>query len=527
MAHAASDIAQPASSIECSNPATREKLGTVHVTSADDVRDVVTRARTAQRRWAETSFAERKRVLRRLLETILDRVDFICDEVVQDSGKTRENAVMGEVWPVCEKLRWTINNGEKHLRPESVSSGLFLHKSARIEYVPRGVIAGITPWNYPFQNLMNPIIPSLMAGNAVVIKPSEWVAWSTSRLLPLVTETLEAMGHSADLVQVVQGYGETGRALIEARVDAIVFIGSLGNGRRVLEAAAKNVTPVVLELGGKDPFIVCEDADLEQAAHAALSGCFINCGQNCVAAERILVLDDVYPAFESKLAALTGELKQGVPSSGTVDLGAMATPLQLDIVERLVRSAVKEGARVVTGGKRVLAESGEFYAPTILADVTPDMRIMREETFGPVMLLCRVRDEEHAIDVANSTSYGLSSSVFSRDLGKARRIASRLEAGTTAINEFGGAAYMVQDLPFGGIKDSGYGRLNGRDGLRALCHPKSILDDRLPMTFANKVFPTKTGDYERTKAAIRLTYGGFRRRARGLFDVFRTRSSAS
>lgn len=509
--------------IRCFDPATREALGTVAVDDPDDVRRAIARAREAQVGWRETSFALRRRVLRRVADAVLAQVDDLVELIVRDSGKTRENALMGEIWTVLEKLRWTASQGEKHLRPEPVSSGLLVHKRARLEFHPLGVIGAIIPWNYPFQNIMNPLIPALMAGNGFVVKPSEWVAWSARRFVQLVRDALEAEGQSPELVQVVQGYGETGQALIGGGIDSLVFIGSVGNGQRVLEAAARSIIPVVLELGGKDPFIVCDDADLEPAAHAALAGCFISAGQNCVAAERLLVFDAVYDRFEREVGTLVAGLRQGEPlGERTVDVGAIVTPMQLEIVERLVRRAVEQGARVVAGGRRVLAERGDYFAPTVLADVTPEMDIMQQETFGPVMLLCRVRDEHHAVQVANSTGFGLSSSVFSRDRARARRIASRLQAGMTAINEFGGMTYMAQALTFGGVKESGFGRINGREGLRACCNVKSVLDDRLPVSFANRLFPVADVDFDRIKGAVRLVYGhGVRSRLHGVADLVR------
>jgi len=509
--------------IRCHDPATRELLGVIPVDSPADVHRAIERAREAQVGWRETSFALRRRVLRRVAAAILAGIDDLVELIVRDSGKTRENALMGEIWTVLEKLRWTASHGEEHLRPEPVSSGLLVHKRARLEYHPLGVIGAIVPWNYPFQNIMNPLIPALMAGNGFVVKPSEWVAWSARRFVQLVRDALAAEGQSPELVQVVQGYGETGQALIAGGIDSLVFIGSVKNGQRVLEAAARTITPVVLELGGKDPFIVCDDADLEAAAHAAMSGCFISAGQNCVASERLLVFDAAYDRFEHIVGELVSRLRQGEPRGAeVVDVGAIVTPMQLEIVERLVTRAVEQGARVVTGGKRVLGERGDYFAPTVLADVTPTMDIMQEETFGPVMLLCRVRDEHHAVEVANGTGFGLSSSVFGRDRARARRIGDRLHAGMTAINDFGGMTYMAQDLTFGGIKQSGFGRINGREGLRACCNVKAVLDDRLPVSFANKLYPVAEGDFGRLKATMRLVYGhGVRERVQGVVELVR------
>lgn len=510
--------------IRCFDPATRELLGVVPVDGPEDVRRAIARARAAQIGWGETSFALRRRVLRRVADAILAGVDDLVDLIVRDSGKTRENALMGEIWTVLEKLRWTAAHAEEHLRPEPVSSGLLVHKRARLEFHPLGVIGAIVPWNYPLQNIMNPLISAVAAGNGFVVKPSEWVAWSARRFVQLVRDALQAEGQSPELVQVVQGYGETGQALIAGGIDSLVFIGSVKNGQRVLEAAARTITPVVLELGGKDPFIVCDDADLEAAAHAAMSGCFISAGQNCVASERLLVFDAVYDRFERRVGELVGQMRQGEPRGGqVVDIGAIVTPMQLEIVERLVARAVEQGARVVTGGKRVLGERGDYFAPTVLADVTPDMDIMQEETFGPVMLLCRVRDEHHAVQIANGTGFGLSASVFGRDRARARRIADRLQAGMTAINDFGGMTYMAQDLTFGGIKQSGFGRINGREGLRACCNVKAVLDDRLPLTFPSKLYPVADGAFDRLKGTMRLLYGhGLRQRLDGALDLYRS-----
>jgi acyl-CoA reductase-like NAD-dependent aldehyde dehydrogenase len=382
-----------------------------------------------------------------------------------------------------------------------------VHKSARLEYHPLGVVAAIIPWNYPFQNIINPLITALMAGNAIVLKPSEWVAYSSQRFVDALRDVVRQCGHDPDLIQAVQGFGETGAALARSAVDMILFIGSVGNGRRVMQGAAERVTPVVMELGGKDAFVVCDDADLEQAAHAAMAGCFINCGQNCVASERILVQEGVYDAFAERVLALTAPLRQGSSREGVVDVGAIATPLQLDVIDKLVTSAVKQGARVLCGGKRTRTDQGNFFEPTILADVTPEMDIAREEVFGPVMLLMRVTDDDDAVRVANGVSFGLSSSVFSKDHERARAIAARLEAGMTAINEFGGATYMAQDLTFGGVKASGFGRMNGREGLRSMCNIKAVVDDRLPLHIPNKLFPVAQGDFGLSSGVIDLLYG--------------------
>ncbi len=502
--------AAPASTeIECVNPATGQRLGLMPVASPEEVQAVVERARKAQEVWKTSSFRQRRAVLAHLTELILAQMDELCAAIVEDSGKTFENALLGEIMPVLNKIRWVMQNGERHLKPESVPSGILMHKKGRIEYRPLGVVACIVPWNYPFQNIFGSLVAPLMAGNAVVIKASEAVAWSTRRFQKLIDEALRREGFSPDTVQIINGYGETGAALVRARVQKILFIGSVGNGRRIIESSAQHLTPVVMELGGKDPMIVCDDAKLEQAVHSALGGCFINLGQNCIASERLIVQDGIYDRFVEAIGRHAGALRQGVPTvPGKLDVGAMTSPLQVRIVDELVRDALAKGAKALVGGK--LPEGpGNFYPPTILIDITPDMRITQEEVFGPVMLIMRVKNDEEAIRLANNTDFGLQSSVFTQDRARAERIAAALDAGATCVNDFG-LCYLNQDLPFGGVKYSGYGRMNGRDGLRAYTNAKAVLTDRFPFQIPPKLYPVKPEDYENARHTIQLMF------ARGL-----------
>jgi acyl-CoA reductase-like NAD-dependent aldehyde dehydrogenase len=508
--------------IPCHDPATGEALGEVAVDDAAAVRAAVASSRAAARSWRKASFAERRAVLRHMLDHLLEHADELVDHVVRDSGKTRENALLGEIWPVAEKLRFTIAEGEAHLRPEPVSSGLFPHKKAQIEFHPLGVVGIIAPWNYPLQNILGPAIPALFAGNGVVVKVSEAVAWSAPRFLRIVSEALTAGGFSPDLVQIVNGYGETGAALVSGGVDLIIFTGSIANGRKVIAESARMVVPVIMELGGKDPMIICADADLDEAVHTAMAGVFIAAGQNCMSSERVIVLEGIYDAFVARVVSLTRELRQGPPRLGVVDVGAIVSPLQIKVIEELVDDAVAQGARVLAGGKRALTGTGQFFAPTVLVDVTPSMRIMREETFGPVMVISKVKDEDEAVALANSTEFGLGSSVFSRDSARAKRLADRLEAGSSCINGFG-LTYMAQALPFGGIKGSGFGRLNGRLGLRACTTQKAVLADRLPIHLPIKLYPVGAGDYAATRGVLDLLYRrGIGDRMRGLYGLVKS-----
>jgi acyl-CoA reductase-like NAD-dependent aldehyde dehydrogenase len=499
--------AEPRTTIPCVDPATRAPLGEVAVCTPTEVLERIARAHRAAAVWKSTTFEVRRRVLGRIMQHVLDHADDLVRHVVRDAGKTRENAMLGEIWPICEKIRHTVAHGEKALSPERVSPGPFVHKRAEIHFQPLGVIGIICPWNYPLQNIVGPTIPALFAGNAVIVKASEHVAWSTARFQRIFDEAFEAEGLPTDLVQVINGFADTGAALVSGGVDKIIFTGSMGNGRKIIAESAKSLTPVILELGGKDAFIVCDDANLEQAAHAAAAGVFIAAGQNCLAAERFVVFEAVYDAFVARVVDLAKGMRQGPPlGAERVDIGAMTTPIQLDIVERLVDDAVKKGARALVGGKRVLAETGDFFAPTVLVDVPENALILEEETFGPVMVILKAQGEADAIRIANQTQYGLSATVMTKSSARAERMVDRIVSGGTSVNDFG-LTYMAMDLPFGGVRGSGFGRLNGREGIRACTNAKAVLVDRFPSLGAPaKLYPIGAFDYDLARETIRAAY---------------------
>lgn len=511
-----------AETIECVDPATLKKLGDVPAMDKQEVVEVVERARKAQRAWAATSFAERRAVLREVLAHVVGHQEEICRLAVRDSGKTMVDAVMGEIFPVCEKLRYTIANGEKDLAPQKRSSGFLLHKASRVEYHPFGVVGVICPWNFPFHNLFCPVIPALFAGNAVVAKVSEWSSWSGADYVAIWQDALEKRGHSRDLVQIVTGYGETGAHLVSSGVDKVFFTGSPGTGKKVMANASASLTPVVLELGGKDPLIVCDDANISQAADAAMLGVFTACGQMCVGVERVYVFDAIYDRFVREMRGRIESLTQGPPlGSELYDVGATTMPDQLDKIQMLVDDAVAKGATRLVGGHRNKSLEGQYFQPTLLAEVDHSMRIANEECFGPVMTLIRVRDEAHLMELVNNVDYGLGSSVFSKDPAKAERIATKIRSGMAVVNDYG-IAYMVQALPFGGVGISGFGRINGREGLRACCYEHAVVTDRVRVGRSFGIHPVQPRTYDLVESAVKVIYGrGVRQRARGAFDAAR------
>jgi acyl-CoA reductase-like NAD-dependent aldehyde dehydrogenase len=458
------------------NPATLEVLGTVPEHGEAAVRQAVQRARAAFRVWSELPFAARREAMLAARDRMLDRADDVVRTITAETGKTRFEAIMTELFVTADLIGHYARHGAHALRPTRVSTGLLSPlKRGRIEYEPLGVVAVISPWNYPFSLTMTPVVTALFAGNTVVLKPSE----VTPLVGVLAGELFSQSAQHADIVQVVTGGGATGGHLVRAGVQKICFTGSVATGKKVMAAAAETLTPVVLELGGKDPMIVLDDADVDRAARGAVWGAFSNSGQTCVAVERVYVHERVYDTFVDKVVANTKQMRQG-RDDGThpVDIGSMTFPPQVETVERHLADAVEKGARILTGGTRRDDLGGLFFAPTVVVDVDHTMDVMREETFGPVLPIVKVADEHEAVRLANDSPYGLNSSVWTRSDERGRSVASALEAGNVCVNDCI-VNYAVASLPFGGVKDSGIGRAHGTAGLLEMCRPKSVLEDRL------------------------------------------------
>ncbi|HKJ24592.1 MAG TPA: aldehyde dehydrogenase family protein [Myxococcota bacterium] len=497
----------PRRRLRASSPATLEPIGEFDCATADEVHTAVERARKAQADWGALPVGERGRYLLRWLDVFLARQDEVIDCVIRETGKPRAEAIGMEVYAPCDALAYYAKRAERFLRPERrrVHGPMGLAKKLTLVWEPLGVVALVTPWNGPVALAMVPTVQALAAGNAVVHKPSEVTPFSAL----VVKSIFDEAGMPADLYQVVQGDGETGAALVGADVDKVSFTGSVETGRRVAEACAQRLVPCTLELGGKDAMIVCADADLDRAAEGAVLGSCMNTGHYCCGTERIYVEEAVHDAFVEKVVARTRALRQGVEGAGQddVDVGAVFWDRQMEIIERHVDDARARGARVLVGGRRNPDLPGLFYEPTVIVDLDPGMEILRDETFGPIVAIVKVRDADEALRLANDSRYGLNGNVWTRDPERGFRLARALDTGGVCINDMA-LTYGLPEAPFGGRKDSGVGRVNGgADGLRGYCHAKPISADRRGKGAIQGGYPYTRKASDGMQKFIRLVFG--------------------
>ncbi|KAG0208362.1 Meiotic Sister-Chromatid recombination aldehyde dehydrogenase [Mortierella sp. GBA30] len=517
--------------IVCYDPSTGRHLATIRAHTKADVDQALARARKAQEKWQKTTFAQRKIVLQSLLDFVLLHQESICRVAARDTGKTMVDGKFGEILTVCERIRWTLAHGEDALKDEYRNPGLLMfYKHAKVEYRPMGVVAALVSWNYPFHNTFGPLITALFAGNGILIKASEQVAWSTMYYFAKIARTcLEACGHDPELVQFLVGFQDCGEAIVTSGVDGITFIGSPQVGAKVATAASANLTPCVLELGGKDVAVVNKDVDLEAVVPILMRGVFQNCGQNCIGIERIVVHESIHEKFITMASSRIKDLKQGPPLEvKNIDCGSMTMSGRSKVLESLIQDAVKQGATLVHGGKAFVHPhfpNGQFFTPTLITDLQPSMKLAQEEAFAPIMAVFKFSTLENAISIANSSPYSLGSSVFSRNEKEGYFIMDRLRVGMSNLNDFG-VNYLCQSLPFGGVGMSGYGRFGGPEGLRGVCHQRSITVDRWPMliqTFLPPVlqYPmTNVGDaIVVTRDLVNIIYDGWLGRLRSVFEM--------
>ena len=500
------------------NPATLEKIAELPVADANNVASAVTRARNAQQIWAKKSFAERARLLYRLRDLLLDEGDRLADIMTAETGRPRAEVYGNELFYLCDAIGSWAKKSAHYLREKAIRPQFPLLKAKKVVsiYAPRGVIGIISPWNFPLTMTLGEAIPALMAGNAVVIKPSELTPMSAL----FGAEMVAKAGFPENLFQVVVGGAETGEALVDC-VDMIAFTGSVEIGKRVMKRAAERLVPVALELGGKDPMIVLEDADLNRAVGACVWGALMNCGQACTSIERVYVESAVYDRFVEKLVARVRATRQG-RSEDDVDIGCFTSEEQLNKVATQVEQAIAQGAKALTGARRNPKLPGYYYEPTVLVDVNHSMTIATEETFGPVIPVIRVRDAEEALRLANDSRYGLGSSIFSRNKQRAWQLAQDLQTGSVCIND-SLINFIVPEAPMGGCKESGFGYRHGAEGIRKFCQQKTIVVDRFGLKEEFPWYPTSQRKAKQIRHLLNLLcHSGFRHKLRALRDLARS-----
>jgi len=494
--------------IKVENPATGERIGSVPDHGPSEVEAIVARARAAQPIWEQMGFQGRAKVLLRAQKWLIENADRVIDSIVSETGKAHEDAQVPEIAYTAAALGFWAKAAPKYVGDQKVRTRSMLVKGRKLitRYRPLGVVGVIGPWNYPLLNSFGDCIPALAAGNATVLKPSE-ITPLTSLLM---AEMMSECGMPMDAFQVVTGAGETGAALVEA-ADGIMFTGSTATGKKVAARAAESLTPVSLELGGKDPMIVLADADVERAANGAVFFAMHNGGQACISVERVYVEEAIYEPFVEKVTEKVRALRQGPPAgAGSIEVGAVIWPPQLDKIESHVKDAVGRGAEIIVGGK-VVAASGRFFEPTVLVGVDHTAKIMREETFGPTLPIMKVRDADEAVRLANDSPYGLAASVWTRDTKRGQAIARRIEAGAVCVND-AMMNYLALEMPMGGHKGSGLGHRHGAGGIRKFTKPQAVLVQRFSLKRDLYWYPFSPRTTRLLANALHFLYGRGRRK---------------
>lgn len=501
--------------IENTCPMTGEVIGKIPICTETEVFEAVAKARRAQAAWGALSVAERIPYLLKVRDIFVDRRDEILDTIRKDTGKTRADALLADVFTVIDGTTYFCKQAQKMLAPRANPLHLFKNKRSYFVYEPLGVVGVITPWNFPTAFLSD-VVLALLAGNTVLLKPSE--------VTPLIGEMTGKIfadaGISDSVFQVLQGDGLTGAALVRSDVDKIVFTGSVRTGRAIYKELAQKdkFTPVALELGGKDPFIILEDADLERAADATVWGGLVNSGQMCASVERVYVMETIVEKFTEMVVERVKKLRQGPQDGPDVEIGAIIFPRQMDVIDDHIKDAVAKGAKLLVGGERNQdLAPGYYYRPTVLTNVDHSMKVMTEETFGPVIPIMKVKSEAEAIKLANDSVYGLTAGVWSQDISRAERVAKQVEAGTVAINDCGANAFGFCEAPWFGVKESGFGAVHSKEGVRNFSKIKHIVADRGWMRKEMYWFPNSAKTYQMLSAMVDVLFGKGSNRLKALF----------
>ena len=498
MAATAEERTARRTTFESLNPATGEVVGEFPVDDAASVGEAVARAAEAARWWAGIGFKERRKRLLRWKAAIVRYLPRLAELVHQETGKPVDDAKLEIVLGIVH-IDWAAKHAGKVLGPHRVGGGMLgLNQAATLEYRPLGVVGSLGPWNYPVFTPLGSIAYALAAGNAVVFKPSEFTPATGAYLVELFAGAVS----ERPVFQLVTGHGETGDALVRADVDKVAFTGSARTAKKVAAACAERLIPLVAECGGKDALIVDADADLDAAADAAVWGAMSNAGQTCVGVERVYAVDGVYDAFVGKVTEKIKDVRAG--DDREASYGPITMPAQVDVIRRHVTDALERGGRALTGGAESVHEP--YVDPVVLADVPEDAAANTEETFGPTMTIARVADLDEAVRRANATSYGLGATIFAKNKSRATEAARRIRSGMTSINAVIAFA-SVPALPFGGVGDSGYGRIHGADGLREFTRPKAVTRQRFPLPMNPASFTRTDKDMKRLTQLVTLLHG--------------------
>lgn len=470
------------------NPATGQLLARYSIASPEAVWDVLQKSRTAQTTWGQSALRQRASLLKAIADALYKQANTLADVMCQETGKTQSDALESDLGVAISIMNYYAETGPAVLSPQRITPDLMsilAGRSHREVFHPRGVIGVIAPWNYPLAIPASGIAACLMAGNTVVLKPSELAPQTGERLVELIQGVCQKQGLPVNLVQLVMGDGSTGAALVEGEVDGIIFTGSAAVGRQVAAQSAARHVWCSLELGGSDAMLVLEDCDLECAASYAVWGRFTNAGQACAAVKRLLVPKAHAERFIQLLQCKISQLKVGASDEPGCHFGPLISEQQLTVLEEQVQDALDKGASLVTGGHR-LDRSGYFYAPTLLTQVPTDARILNEEVFGPVLPVITYKSVDEAVSIVNQSVYGLTANIFG-PARQAEALAHRLHAGTVLINDIGASNYAMSCAPWGGWKQSGQGASHGAHALRELSLRKVVsANERFHWPLLNK-----------------------------------------
>jgi len=502
-------------SLDSYNPATGELLGSVETVEPGEVQAAVDDVAEVQPFWGELSLKDRGRYLQRAAEVLAGDVDEVARLLCSEQGKPITEAYTMEVVPTIDALNWIADEGPAILDDQQIrmGQGLFLGKKAKFSFEPLGVVGVIAPWNYPWSIPFGEVAIALMAGNGVVLKPASL----TPLLGERIREAFEKAGVPDGLIRVLHGGGEVGQALCESSSRKIFFTGSVEVGYTVGKTCAGLMKGAVLELGGKDPAIVCPDAELANAISGIVWGGFANAGQTCSGIERVYVVEEVADRFVEGVRREAEALQVGDPQSWDVEVGPMVSTNQHELVSELIDDAVSNGAKLLCGGPtEVAGSSGSYIAPAVLTDVTHEMRIMKEEIFGPVLPIVVVASEEEAIELANESDFGLGASIWTRDRRKGERMARRIESGMVWINDHSYTHAAIQ-CAWGGVKDSGLGRSHSKFGFYECVEIKNVTwNSARGRDFWWQPYDETLG--EAIRASANLLYGGEGSRVKVLRD---------